>query len=375
MRLTHRLHFIKLSVLLGLLTSILLSYNLWSGERYFPKASFLSNYHSIIPPFDYVFLVMLVTLIIISAISHSKIPLFLLIIFSAFLCLDDQNRMQPWFYNYTLILFVLLFYKERVDEPNNYNSVFVTIQILIALIYIYSGLQKFNSQFIVVSLNYILSPFESYFSERQMNLILKLGRDIPYLEVLIGIGLLFKPARYLAIPLVITMHVLVLILLGPFGNNYNQVIWPWNIIMILLNVLLFANVKRDTFFDMSLLFKYIYFYIVLILMLILPFFSFNNKYDSYLSSSLYSGNTNGCVLVLTDKAYKKLPDYIKYFTTKSPDYNVLSIKNWAITELNVPCVPEYRIFEEVQQNIITLTQTNSKEVQLIFTEREKIINF
>ena len=103
MRLTHRLHFIKLSVLLGLLTSILLSYNLWSGERYFPKASFLSNYHSIIPPFDYVFLVMLVTLIIISAISHSKIPLFLLIIFSAFLCIDDQNRMQPWFYNYTLI--------------------------------------------------------------------------------------------------------------------------------------------------------------------------------------------------------------------------------------------------------------------------------
>ena len=110
-------------------------------------------------------------------------------------------------------------------------------------------------------------------------------------------------------------------------------------------------------------------------MLILPFFSFNNKYDSYLSSSLYSGNTNGCVLVLTDKAYEKLPDYIKYFTTKSSDYNVLSIKNWAITELNVPCVPEYRIFEEVQQNIITLTQTNSKEVQLIFTEREKIINF
>jgi hypothetical protein len=80
-------------------------------------------------------------------------------------------------------------------------------------------------------------------------------------------------------------------------------------------------------------------------------------------------------LVLTDKAYQKLPHYIKYFTTKAPDYNVLSIKKWAITELNVPCVPEYRIFDAVQKDIITLTQTNSKEVQLIFTEREKIINF
>ena len=375
MRLTHRLHFIKLSVLLGLLTSVLLSYNLWSGDRYFPKASVLSNYHAIIAPFDYMYLVIMVLLIIISAISHSKIPLLLLIFFSVFLCIDDQNRMQPWFYNYNLILFILLFYKERVDEPNNYNSIFITIQLIVALVYIYSGLQKFNTQFIDVSLKYIFSPFEHIFTERQLNLIFKLGRGIPYLELLIGFGLLFKPARYLAIPLVITMHVLILILLGPFGNNYNQVIWPWNITMIILNVLLFANVKRDTFFDISLLFKYIYFYIVVLLMLVLPFFSFTNKYDSYLSSSLYSGNTNGCILVLTDKAYQKLPYYIKYFTTKAPNYNVISIKNWAITELNVPCVPEYRIFDAVQKEIITLTHTNHKEVQLIFTEREKIINF
>ena len=45
-----------------------------------------------------------------------------------------------------------------------------------------------------------------------------------------------------------------------------------------------------------------------------------------------------------------------------------------MTELNVPCVPEYRIFEDVQQTIITLTHTNKKEVKLIYTEREKIIN-
>jgi hypothetical protein len=375
MRLTHRLHFIKLSVLLGLLISVLLSSNLWGGDRYFPKASWLSNYHSIIPPFDYAFLVMLVALIIISAFTHSKIPLILLILFSIFLCIDDQNRLQPWFYNYILILFILLFYKERVDEPNNYTSIFITIQLLIALVYIYSGLQKFNTQFIDVSLKYILAPFDHFFTERQFNLIFKLGRGIPYLELLIGLGLLFKPSRYLAVPIVITMHVLILILLGPLGNNYNEVIWPWNITMIVLNVLLFANVKRDTFFDISLLFKYFYFYTVILLMLVLPFFSFTNKYDSYLSSSLYSGNTNGGVLVLTDKAYQKLPYYIKYFTTKAPNYNVLSIKNWAITELNVPCVPEYRIFEVVQQEIITLTHTNKEEVQLVFTEREKIFNF
>jgi hypothetical protein len=95
MRLTHRLHFIKLSVLLGLLTSVLLSYNLWSGDRYFPKASVLSNYHAIIAPFDYMYLVIMVLLIIISAISHSKIPLLLLIFFSVFCTLTVHTVNMP----------------------------------------------------------------------------------------------------------------------------------------------------------------------------------------------------------------------------------------------------------------------------------------
>ena len=307
--------------------------------------------------------------------SQSKIPTLFLILFSAFLCIDDQNRLQPWFYNYILILFVLLFYKQRVDESNNYTSIFITIQVLVALIYIFSGLQKFNSFFIEDTLKWVISPLETHFSIRQINLILKLGHSIPYLECFIGIGLLIKPLRYLAVPLVIIMHLLILVFLGPFGNNYNPVVWPWNIVMIILNLLLFANIEQERFFDISILFKGVYFYIVITLMLIFPIFSFNNKYDSYLSSSLYSGNTHNCVLILSDNAYNKLPYYIKNFTTKNSDYNQLNIKKWAITELNTPCVPEYRIFVAVQEYIIKITQTNSQEVKMNFTEREKILNF
>ena len=61
--------------------------------------------------------------------------------------------------------------------------------------------------------------------------------------------------------------------------------------------------------------------------------------------------------------------------SKNADYNQLNIKKWAITELNVPCVPEYRIFESVQNYIIHIAQSNSQEVKMNFTEREKIINF
>ncbi len=51
------------------------------------------------------------------------------------------------------------------------------------------------------------------------------------------------------------------------------------------------------------------------------------------------------------------------------------IKKWVEEELNVPCVPEYRIFRNAHHYIIQLTQTDSKEVKFNFIEREKLINF
>lgn len=375
MRITQRLELLKLVALIGILASVLLSLNLWAGQRWFPKIPLFEGYVGLRAPFDYINLIVLVCLLIFSFFSQSKIPVVVLILFSIYLCIDDQNRLQPWFYNYILILVVLMFYKRRVDEPNNYTTVFISLQLLVALIYIFSGIQKFNSFFASETFNWMLGPLENIFSSRQMTLFYKLGKVVPYVEVFIGIGLLFRPLRFIALPMVITLHIFILIMLGPLGKSYNYVIWPWNIIMILLDLLLFSKVQQERFFDISFLFKGMSFYIVITLMLIFPIFSLNNKYDSYLSSSLYSANTSDCKLILSDNAYNKLPYYIRHFATKDPDFNFLYIKHWALEELKTPCVPEYRIFEGVQKHIIKLTNTSALEVHMEFTEREKILDF
>jgi hypothetical protein len=375
MRITQRLELIKLVTLLGLLVSILTSINLWSGQRWFPKAPLFDNWSNIQPPYDYINIGVLVILILMAFFIPRKYPIIFLLMFCVYLCLDDQNRLQPWFYNYVLILFVVLFYKYRVDEPNNYTTVFISLQLLVVLVYIFSGIQKFNSSFLNDSYNWMISPLAKVFSERQMNLFFKLGHAVPYLEITIGLGLLYRPMRFIAIPLVIVMHVFILLMLGPLGKSYNYVVWPWNITMILLNLLLFANVPQERFFDVSILFKGITFYIVITLMLIFPIFSLNNKYDSYLSSSLYSANTHNCKLILSDNAYKSLPFYIRHYVTQKENNNILHIKLWALNELNAPCVPEYRVFERVQEHVIFLTHTNSQEVKMDFSEREKLLNF
>ncbi len=374
MRIPQRLQLIKLTILIGIFISVVLSFNLWAGQRWFPKSPLFIDFIGIPAPYDYINFGLFITLIIFVFMSASRMPAILLILFSIYLCIEDQNRLQPWFFNYMLILGVLLFYKQRVDEPNNYTMVFISIQVLVALIYVFSGLQKMNSHFITDTYTWMISPLNHILNTRQMQLTLHFGKIVPYLELAIGIGLLIKPARYIILPMVIAMHIFILLLLGPIGNSYNYVVWPWNIIMIMLNILLFANVERERFFDIAILFKGLCFYIVITLMLIFPFFSFQNKYDSYLSSSLYSGNTHDCKLILSDNAYKKLPYYIKNFVTTNADYNILNIKKWALTELNAPCVPEYRIFKSAQRYVIHITKTNSQDVKMEITEREKLFN-
>ena len=375
MRLTQRLQLIKLTVLVGLLASIILSHNLWAGDRWFPKTTLIDDYFGVPYPYDYIQLAVLIILIFFSFSTQKKLPTVLLILFSVYMCFDDQNRLQPWFYNYILILFILLFYKHRVDEPNNYTTVFISLQLLVALIYIFSGIQKMNSSFVPGTFQWMVGAFNNVLSQRQLSIITKFGHVIPYFELSIGVLLLVKQLRFIIVPLVILMHILILIMLGPTGKSYNSVVWPWNMIMIALILLLFADVKQERFFDISFLFKGISFYIVITLMLIFPIFSLNNQYDSYLSSSLYSSNLHDCQLILSDKAYKRLPNYIKAFCTRQTDHNVLPIKKWVQEELNVPCVPEYRIFRNAHHFIIQLTQTDSKEVQFNFIEREKIIEF
>src|ERR1700741_2972285 len=113
MRITQRLELIKLVTIIGIVASVLLSFNLWGGERYFPKAAFYDWYTGIKAPYDYINLIVLLALLIASFFTQHRAPVTCLIFFSIYLCVDDQNRLQPWFYNYMLILFILLFYRRR----------------------------------------------------------------------------------------------------------------------------------------------------------------------------------------------------------------------------------------------------------------------
>lgn len=375
MKVIVRIDLIKQFSLIGLLLSVLLSFNLWSGERFFPKVPAFDNFIGLTGIYEYINIGVLIILIILSLFENKRYPVVLLILWSVYLCMDDQNRLQPWFLMYHVLLLIWLFYKKRVDEPNNYHAVFISMQFVLAGIYIFSGLQKINENFVSDTYPWFISPLEHFFSERQMNLFYRFGNVFAYYELLLGILVLFKPLRFIILPLIILMHVVIIFLLSPIGLNQNHVVIPWNIMMIFLNLLLFANVKRERFYDFTMLFKAGHFYIVILVMYFLPFLSFSNRYDSYLSSSLYSGNTHQVSVLVSKDAFYKLPLFVKHFAKQDDEYYNLNIKLWANTELGAPCIPEFRVFNKVIGNLKTKFDIKENELEFKLTEREKLFFF
>ncbi len=368
----NRLKLVRVITAIGMLFSMLCSLNLWGGQRWIPTCPMFDVLY-IQPPYDYVFIIAeVILLIMLLNTNHPRFLMFLILLLNITFVLFDQNRLQPWFYLYNCIFLVLLFYNWRIDNINTYHSFFIILQLCVSAVYVYSGLQKLNPHFVSETFTWFISPLSAFVSPRQMAVLIKTGYVIPYIEIFIGIGLLIKQLRFLAVPFVIITHMLILILMGPFGNNYNSVVWPWNIVMIGLVLLLFSGNTMERYYSFTHLFKIPVFYAVLALFWILPMLNLRNYWETYLSFSLYSGNNHNAKIILTNKAYDKLPFYIRSFVYDESELHILYPKIWCLTELKSPMYPERRIYDRVTNYVKVLTNSDEQDVKLVYIEKVKI---
>lgn len=367
-----RLKLVKLVVAVGMLISILTSWNLWAGQRWLPTCPIIPDLY-LSPPYDYLLLAaQIILLIILLFTTKVRLVLFLILLLNCFMVILDQNRLQPWFFIYNSIFLVLFFYDWRIDNVNNYYSYFIILQILFSAVYVYSGIQKLNSHFISETFPWFIKPLEGILSLRQLQTISKAGYMVPIIEIGIGVFILIKPLRFIAIPMMIIMHLVIIVIMGPTGRNYNAVIWPWNLVMIAIGILLFSGKTTERYFSIAHLFSVPVFYLIIGLFWIAPAANFFNKWDAYLSFSLYSGNTNDVNIELTEAAYKNLPLYVRHHVVFENNQYVLYPKWWCMNELNVPLYPEKRVFDRVTSQVTLLAGNLNKDVKLVYIEKQKI---
>ena len=363
----NRLKFLRITVCLGFLFGILFSHELWfAWARTFPRVPLIFEVPILA---EQIISVILVISLLLTALSFRP-KIFLISAVSSLVLLIsfDQMRLQPWVYQYLLLLIIIALSAEKSDQT------LLLSQIIVAGLYFWSGLQKINFTFSHETLPLILLPLQNLFPAFQLPFIL-IGSGIALSEFLIGCGLFFRKTRNFVVVSAVAMHTAILILL--IVKNYNSIVWIWNAVLMVLIVILFwkNDVSIKQVFKKTNDFKLKAVTIGALASVLLPILSFVGWWDMYLSGALYSGNVEIGVVRINDNLLEKLPPNAQksVFRTNSTGEQMLPVSEWSMADLNVPVYPETRIFKQAAREVCKLTN-EKKEIELIIKERPAIFD-
>lgn len=323
-------------VCVGLLGGLLLSPKLWLSTRDYPLSPVFGFLPAIRYPLDHIIPgVMLVLLALIAGLPRPSRLIAIFVPMAVCYALFDQERWQPWFYQYLLMLVAI-----GLDRPE-------TCRLMIACIYFWSGIQKINPGFAHETFPWMLGPLGGTW-------LAAMGYVVPVAESAIGIGLVTRRLRSLAVIGAVAMHLFILASIGPLGHRHNVVVWPWNMAMAVLVVMLFRATPevgaRKMVWGKGMAFQSV----VLVLFGVLPALSLVDLWDSYLSFTLYSGNQRNGTIYMSDAVAGRLPDEVQEVVgVYESEWKVdtLDLEEWSYAELNVPGYPEVRVFRNVARRI------------------------
>ncbi|MGG9972645.1 hypothetical protein ACQ33O_12700 [Ferruginibacter sp. SUN002] len=324
----------------------LICWKLWLADRLFP----------LVPPFDFLrlpafihtdlFGASIVALLLLLRYPRNRFFQIALITIEVASCLLDQNRWQPWEYQYIFTLLIFMFNKKNEKDI---KPVFI---FLLASIYFYSGLGKINPAFLQ-SIWYTLllsKQFGVSYDLGHNPFIYNAGYLLGLIEIVLGLGLLSKRTRKHSAILLIVMHLIILVIFGPFGLNYDHVIWPWNVAMIAYFIFLLSDdIKEKLSFKILELNRNP---LIVVLFGIMPFFSLFGGWDYFLSSSLFSSRPTDlyiCLPINKDVPLNRYSD-----EGKSPcdsNSSMINVRQWAFDEMMVPAYPQRRVYLKIKKQV------------------------
>ncbi len=331
---------------------MLCSVPLWISSRFFPNIPISSSLPDIAYPFDYVLFIGGLVCLVLFLFQRQRKWLWGFLGIAFILCIFDQMRWQPWFYLY-LLLFVLL---SLVHSPKANKKrewiVFTVAGLVFSWMYIWSGTHKLHPDFASYVYPYLLETFGGEIgSSKGIHRILAYGMGV--FELGIGIALLWKPTRQAGLWGALAMHILILLILGPFGRMENLIIVPWNLAMIALGFVTFYKNQTISLQSLRLpstLGVNIVRWGIIGIVVIMPFFSHFGMWDYYLSNTLYAGKTTRLVVVIPKEYESELPPEIQQYlhpVSNTPLFSYINTDVWALGELNVPVYPERRAHYQI----------------------------
>jgi hypothetical protein len=338
-------------LLLATLGTWLLSTKVWMTDRNFPVIPLFEGIPNIPSPIDYIFYSVLIVLAIYQVIylenKNTKIALIALF---AFLMMGDQMRWQPYNVQYFIMVVGLLFYPTHTDKLLN------VFRLIIITFFIWSGFQELNTVFTDSIFPWLALPLAEKLPFKMEPYVINGGFAFAILNILAGVGLLFKKSRNIAVWIAIVIQLFLFYALSPMGNDWNHVILPYNIAMVFFCYLLFYDAKfqwKEIFWDK----KFYYHQAIIVFFTILPFLSIAGLYDRMQSFNIYSGKAWYAKIYVTEKLVDKLPDGIKRYVYRPADGDpYIETTYWSIDALEVSPYSEKRVYNHMYTYICSFSE-------------------
>ncbi len=251
------------------------------------------------------------------------------------LALWDENRWQPWFYQY---VFMMLLVAVAHGGEEGEGDALRACGLLVAGLYFWAGVQKLNPRFFAEVVPSLAAGLPAAWER----VATPLAVLVPLTEVCAGLLLLTRRWRRVGVALALATHVCVLLLFFP--SRRNKVVWPWNVAMAAFVLILFRGgspglkgfLPRKALSPQA---------AAALLFWLMPLLSLFGLWERYLSGALYSGNTAGAEVRLSGGVAERLPPQVRgKLRPDATGGTTLDINHWSYAELKVPAYPSARVY-------------------------------
>jgi len=337
---------IKFVVILALGVGIALSFPLWTSGRAYPVVPLFVSLPVPESPYD----LLLTAAFLSSLVAAVFLPrpataLYFGIVLLAILIVLDQSRLQPWVFMYAFALLSLAYLYTGDGSHESTGNALDAMRVMVCGAYFWAGLQKLNATFAGVVFPWfvkplVMGPLPDWSGPG-------LAICVALFEALIGLFLLFPATRRPGIAMSLLMHVVALWALGPFGYRINNVVWPWNVALFVLVLLLFYPDREGSARDILRPRSWLQ-WLAVLLFICAPVLSYFNRWDAYPSFRLYSGNIPSAYIRVDPALRDGFPDRVRKYISRR---GILSLQLWAFGVLNVPQYPEPRVMRRAAAHL------------------------
>ncbi len=235
-----KIHLVRIFAIVGFLVAMAYTPMLWISKTNFPKIPRFNFIPIPSSPWDYIFAFGLIFLLVVFIFKPKRYIGVSIVLLYFYLAMVDQNRLQPYFYQSIMTILVVSYLRK---SRKNTTIILHCLMLIFIATYFWSGVHKINPNFNAQWMHALTKHFSNIpLIIRQVFTYL-----VPYIELLMGVFLLFNATRKLAVIAIVGMHVTIILTLFWLGYGYNVV--PWNMQNILSVIVLFWTYKSDFEFD------------------------------------------------------------------------------------------------------------------------------